>query len=222
MRSNKEKPMRQSDQERCAGGLALIRAAKAIASREEVKFFDVIATFEVDEAAWRCTGYATFAELLEREDICVASRYDKYKKAVEQFGHAAVIANGVRQMARLLVVPEDAPSRSNPDRTARAVILGKLDDARTKRSTVTSEWNVRRIVENEYDKPAAPARGIPASVREIAAKNEALAKVKTKVLSQAEQLKAAKATIASLKTENTALKKEVARLLRLTSDQAAE
>lgn len=213
--------MRQSDQERCNGYLAAAMADRAAIGVAEAKFFDGLMAFERDENAWRCTGHATFYEVLDREGIVESYRFDKYKQSVAQFGHDVVLANGPKPMAIILAVPPDAVSRKNPDRLARDEILGEIKTFREKQGTTPSEWNTERIVNGHHIKPTMQRR-LPAADRELASKVEALAKAKTKAVSLAEQLKAAKATIAERDREIAALKKEVARLLRMTSDQAAE
>lgn len=213
--------MRQSDQERCNGYLAAAMANRAAIGVAEAKFFDGLMAFERDEDAWRCTGHATFYEVLDREGIVESYRFDKYKQSVAQFGHDVVLANGPKPMAIVLAVPPDAVSIKNPDRLARDEILGELKTFREKQGTTPSEWNTERIVNGYHVKPTLQRRQ-PVADRELAAKVEALAKAKTKVLTLAEQLKAAKAAIAERDREIVALKKEVARLLRLASDQAAE
>ena len=213
--------MRQSDQERCSGYLAAAMADRAAIGVAEAKFFDGLMAFERDEDAWRCTGHATFYEVLDREGIVESYRFDKYKQSVAQFGHDVVLANGPKPMAIVLAVPPDAVSIKNPDRLARDEILGEIKTFREKQGTTPSEWNTERIANRHHVKPVMP-RKVTTADKEVAAKVAALAKAKTKVLTLAEQLKAAKATIAERDREIAALKKEVARLLRLTSDQAAE
>ena len=125
-------------------------------------FFAHLARGEEQEAMWRGAGYATFSEVLDREDICRGSRFAAFKAEVARFGLDAVRAIGVDQAKEVLKIPVGAISRVTGTDATEAV-MSVLRERAVQNAAPVSVQQTNAIIRQHVDVPrkARPAPGSP-------------------------------------------------------------
>lgn len=145
-----------------AAVLDRLRQLRTIAVVAEVEFLHAVMRLEADESTWKGdpgarTGYVTFNQLLDEEDVCRPARYAKFKLCLQEFGLDKVREIGVAAAELVLPVPAAARSIARPDEPARTAILRDLTRFALDNDTPPSLQTSRAKVGMHY-RPVLPPR----------------------------------------------------------------
>lgn len=198
-----------ADMKRLEAFLAEVRVLRAAQVEAEVEFFRKLAEGEEDESLWKGdpgerTGYLTFAELLNAENICRPHRLTAYKDAVAAIGFSRVREIGIDNAKVIAAIPADAPSLKIKGQTAREGILQDTHTSRIRNNTTPSRQQVRSIKRQHYAPPPAPPVLVVSDaerIRELERKNAKLEKALARVTKERD---AALAKLAKIKVGKAA------------------
>lgn len=147
-----------ADTNRLEAFLVEAKRLRTAAAESEADFLAYLADAEADPSIWRGsrqhgTGYATFEELLRNEPLTTPDRLSRFKVMRARFGIERVRAIGVDVCARLLAIPDDAPSRVEPKRLAIETAIEDAEAFVERNGTVPVDQTGRHIVAKHYEPP---------------------------------------------------------------------
>lgn len=160
-----------ADTNRLEAFLAEAKRLRTCAAVAEAEFLAYLAEAEADPSIWRGsrqhgTGYATFEELLRNEPLTTPDRLSRFKVARDRFGIDRVRTIGVDACVRLIAIPDDAPSRVEPERLAIETAIEDAEAFVERNGTVPSEQAGRVFVGKHYEPPKR-TRGASQEVLEL-------------------------------------------------------
>ena len=157
--------IKYTDEERAtrlANAILELKALRTQAAVAVAEFFHRMTDLEADERLWRGdpgarTGYTTFAELLDTNDICKPSRFERFKETVAVVGWDVVRTIGFDSAALILSVPPNATSVSVKGMRAAEAVTQELVNF-TDRNKTPPSAQTRAITRKHYIPSSVPPR----------------------------------------------------------------
>lgn len=155
-------------EQRLASAILELKQLRSAVIGANVDFFHRMIEIERDESLWRGepgarTGYTTFAELLELNDICKAGQLTRFKAIVGRVGWDVIRKIGVEAAAILLPIPVDASSTAAKGAKAYVAITAELVSFVEKNQMPPTVQQTKAIAKRHY--VATPAPRTPPSRR---------------------------------------------------------
>lgn len=176
------------------------RELRAEADAAESRFLEFLYEAEKQRDLWADTGLS-FAELVERENLCKAARYLAYKRVRDNHGADVVGSVGAHAVVA-------AGALKEPD--AQREVIKRAEKWEKANGTAISEQSAKNIAKEERTRAATVQSG-GRSYSSVVEENERLR----------DENKALRERNALLQTENKALKAEIESLKAGTTDSTA-
>lgn len=216
--------IKYTDEERAtrlADAILELKALRTQAAVAVAEFFHRMIGLEADEPLWRGdpgarTGYTTFAELLDTNDICKPSRFERFKETVAVVGWDVVRTIGFDSAALILSVPPNATSVSVKGMRAAEAVTQELVNFTDRNKTPPSVQQTRAITRKHYIPSSVPPRTKTDAqrVKELEAENQDLLEQVerlTAALAAAEAKLAARGDTTSAKTKTVPSRRRASR-----------